>query len=229
MVSVKETINGFIYNFDESIDYIPFSGMSTKTQIEIEYVLANKELKFFPVEPSWNILIGGAWLGTNSFVFAQRAKKVISLEPSQITYDSLVKSCNDNNLDNIIPLRIALWDKDGEEEFLICGASCASGSVQNWIGNEIVGREKVITRTWNTLIAELGETIDLCIVDIEGAETKFVNGMTENLPKRLMLAGYHAYGNASDWHNKLLNRGYVFDDKLTDGLGTTHDWVYHLP
>jgi FkbM family methyltransferase len=228
MVAEQKVINGFIYNFDEKLDYVPFNGMSAKIQIEIEHILANKELLFFPVEPHWTVLIAGAWLGTNSFVFSQYVKTVFALEPSQRVYDLLIKSCVENKLDNIIPIKIALWNKDGEEEFLVCGASCASGPFQNWAVNEITGKEKVITKTWDTLTKEIETSIDLCIIDIEGSETKFIEGMNINLPKRLMIAGYHAYGQPSEWYNKLLEKGYVFDGKIEDGLRTTHDWVFHL-
>lgn len=225
---MQKESNGFIFNYDEILDMVPTNKIDAITAIEWEFILARRELEFFPIQSSWTVLIGGAWLGTNSFIFAQKVKTVISLEPSKSTYELLVKSCNDNGFKNIIPLKLALWDKNGEEEFLIADASCSSGPVVNWVENKITGKEIVQTITWNSLMTELGKHIDLCIVDLEGSEEKFIDGMTENLPDRLMISGYHPVSPHWNWEQKLKDRGYKFDGHLADVTNVNHDWVYHL-
>lgn len=124
----------------------------------------------------------GANRGDATLAGRKLGYKVIALEPAPKTYTALVKSFI---YDDVIPLRLAVSDKDNEEiEFYDCIEDGLSTTDKNWLtkdGMPYAGKEyrtrKVSTITIDTLAKRYGNP-DLIKIDVEGAEWAVFKGMT---------------------------------------------------
>lgn len=125
----------------------------------------------------------GANRGDATLAGRKLGYKVIALEPAPKTYTALVKSFI---YDDVIPLRLAVSDKDNEEiEFYDCIEDGLSTTDKNWLTQEgmpYAGKEyrtrKVSTITIDTLAQKYGKP-DLIKIDVEGAEWAVFKGMTQ--------------------------------------------------
>jgi len=113
--------------------------------------------------------------------------KVISIEPTKEGYYKLLKNIALNNLTNVIPLKIALWNKHGKlkisDEFGGSHITCKDG-------------EEVEADTLDNLINKMGlKSIDFLKADIEGAEIEMLEGAKKALMNKLIknfaIASYH--------------------------------------
>jgi len=103
----------------------------------------------------------------------------VAIEPEPRNFSVLLKNIRNNGLRNVIPLNLALSDKDGYELLSInpspAGYSIVSSSSQ---------RILVKARKIDTLLTELNiERVDLFKIDVEGAEMKVLKG-GENFLKK---------------------------------------------
>ena len=136
------------------------------------------------------IIDAGAYEGEFTILASKlvgRTGKIISIEPTNNGYYKLSKNIALNNLTNVIPLKIALWNKKGKlkisDEF---GAS----HITNQDGEEIE------TETIDNLIDKLGlKRVDFLKADIEGAEIQMLEGakrtLTNKIIKNFAIASYH--------------------------------------
>jgi FkbM family methyltransferase len=110
------------------------------------------------------VVDAGAHVGLFSLRAAQHASKVIALEAHPINYKILTSNLETNSLNNVQPLREALWSTSGEIEFLE-GSHSAGGSILGGEGQ----RFRTPSVTLASIISLEGD-IDLLKLDIEGAE-----------------------------------------------------------
>jgi len=59
------------------------------------------------------VIDGGANVGVFSLLAAQRARRVIAVEPEAENFRFLSENLRRNGVDNVIPVRAALWSKEG--------------------------------------------------------------------------------------------------------------------
>ena len=221
---------------NEEEDGCPGAGIPAIKIVNWEYLIAKEYVGFYPVEKDWTIVSAGAWLGIESIFFSRLAQKVFALEPITDTFVKLLENCKLNNASNVYPINIGLGDQTGLLDMIITNNSAASG-FENYdpSHNTLMEKRQFQIYTWDDFVdSQKLQKVDLCIVDIEGAEGRFLTKMTKCLPKRLMIAIYHPNSPISKWKHLISERGYVYDGIIHEyqGLdgkpGDTHSHVYHL-
>ena len=121
----------------------------------------------------------GAGIGGETFVFSREVGptgKVVSIEAHPNTFLCLTKMCEYNALDNVIPLNLAVAEK--ESEVFIT-------DLQNPLSNTIVGKEtgiKIKGMTLDKIVDDLHiDRIDFLKMNIEGAEKLAIKGMAKTI------------------------------------------------
>ncbi len=121
----------------------------------------------------------GAGKGEDSYYFSHRVGvngKVFSIEAHPNTFQCLKEFCKYNNLRNVIPLDIAICDK--ECEIIIDNNDCDlfSTIVQSSTGFRVRGVP------FDTMVGSMGiSRIDLLKMNIEGAERMAIDGMVRSV------------------------------------------------
>lgn len=136
----------------------------------------------------------GAYVGMFS-IKASRAVgptgKVVAIEPSPENYELLKQNCE--GLDNVIPIKKAIWSSNGTERLYYSRTPAANSLVVAW-ANYI----EVETITLDNLIDELGiGRVDFIKLDVEGAELAVLKGAKETMARgtRMVIAAYHTAPN----------------------------------
>ena len=125
----------------------------------------------------------GAHIGKYTVIGAKmvgRQGLVISVEPHPTNYKVLRENINLNNLNNVIALNVAAWNREGHLKFFIAKES---GSHSLKI-NHGLGAINVRARPLDTLLEELGvKRVNYIKIDVEGAEAEVLEGLTLTLQK----------------------------------------------
>ena len=132
-------------------------------------------LRFFKPKTGWTVVDAGAHIGWYTLIASKKVGskgKVLAIEPEPRNFSILCKNIRDNKLMNVIPLRIALSDKDGYER-LAMSPSPAMHSIMPNSNYAIL----VKARKMDSLLKELDiKQIDLFKMDVEDAEFKVLKG-----------------------------------------------------
>jgi FkbM family methyltransferase len=124
-------------------------------------------LKFFNPKKGWTVVDAGAFIGWYTLIASKRVGvegKVVAIEPEPRNFSILLKNIRDNGLRNVIPLNLALSDKDGYE-LLSINPSPAGHSIVSSSSQRILVKARKI----DTLLTELNiERVDLFKIDEEG-------------------------------------------------------------
>lgn len=128
----------------------------------------------------------GANIGKYSVIIGRQLKdkgKVISIEASEDIFKILKKNIELNNLQNVIPLNLAVSDKKGISEFYLANKGLGTASSLFEI-KEHSKKVKVKTDTLDGIIKDLEiKKIDLIKIDVEGAEPRVLRGALDILKK----------------------------------------------
>lgn len=139
-------------------------------------------LNFFRPKTGWTVVDAGAHIGWYTLIASKKVGsqgKVLAIEPEPRNFSVVCKNIHDNKLTNVIPLKIALSDKDDYEQLAI-SPSPAGHSIMSNSNRKII----VKTRKIDSLLKELNiEKIDLFKIDVEGAELKVLKGARNTLKK----------------------------------------------
>lgn len=148
------------------------------------------------VSPGDIVIDAGAWVGDfSAYANYKGCKLSFAFEPSLSTYDALCKTAILND-GNIFPIKIALSNKNGVENFYVFEENSAC----NRFGNacEVPQTAKKITvktEKLDTFVQSNAiERIDFIKADIEGAERNLLAGAHNVLKKfapKLSIATYH--------------------------------------
>jgi FkbM family methyltransferase len=121
----------------------------------------------------------GAGIGDDALVFSRlvgASGRVIAIEAHPQTYRCMVKAIEANGLTNVIAVHAAVSDAEGFIS-ISDGDNFLSNSTQNGQGSI-----RVRTRTLENILEETGSArVDLIKMNIEGAETAALMGMTHVL------------------------------------------------
>lgn len=124
----------------------------------------------------------GANVGVHTIFMAKRVGeegRVFAFEPESQTYEMLLKNIKLNNLNNVIPLKLALGSNMGES-FLYSGIN--EGSTFNLIkfGDKINQKIKIIRGDF--LVKDKSLPLPNVVkIDVEGYEYKVLKGLEETL------------------------------------------------
>ena len=138
------------------------------------------------VRKDWIVADVGANIGYHTLELSRLAKKVYSFEPCKNTYSYLLKNIKANNLTNVIPVNIALSDKNGPALLENDGKS----------GSNKIGKygEKIKT----VKADDLNVKFDLIKIDVEGHELNVLKGMKKILKnKPILIVEYNFLVNQS--------------------------------
>lgn len=117
----------------------------------------------------------GAGLGEEAVVFADMAARVYSIEAHPGTFRCLAKTVVQSARSNVVPLQIALADRDGELRI-----SSGDSHLANSVVDGAAGGVTVPARSLESLCRELGVgRIDFLKMNIEGAERLAIRGFGE--------------------------------------------------
>jgi FkbM family methyltransferase len=112
----------------------------------------------------------GAWIGPTAIYAADRCKKVVCFEPDPVAYRYLLWNLGLNALSNVLPLNIALADRDSARYMSSPGE--IGDSMTSLLKSEpSAGSAEVMALRWDTwLDLGIAEKPDVMKIDIEGSE-----------------------------------------------------------
>ena len=136
--------------------------------------------KFSPNEIKCFIDIG-ANCGRYSIMIANQLKensKVISIEPEKKNFNSILDNIKVNNLENVVPLKLACSDNNIHELKLYLSSENAGHNIQNHQNSNTF--ETVECKTIDTIVNDLKlDRVDLIKIDVEGLEKEVIMGSLE--------------------------------------------------
>jgi len=141
-----------------------------KARGQIIEIIANKdyEKKGFSMKNGDIVVDLGANVGVFSVLASRIAKRVYAYEPVDENYACLEKNVKQNNIGNLVPVKKAVYNKEGEMEINISKFSIGNSLFSN---DTMVGTQKVKTATLESIMREnCLDRIDFLKMDIEGAE-----------------------------------------------------------
>ena len=162
-----------------------------------------------------DIIDAGAYIGDSALVFAPLTTgKVWAFEPTAENYAKLLKTIELNNLQNVIPCKMALGKEKGSIEM----AKSMIASVNTQIPNSVVpynGTETVESTTLDAFAEENALDVGLIKVDVEGAEQLLLSGALRTIQEKRPALLFSIYHNADDFFRikpilEELNLGYHF-------------------
>ena len=185
--------------------------------------LAENYVRAYDVREDWVVVTAGAWIGMDAILFSKKAKQVFALEPLEHNYNKMLKNIQMSGSNNIIPIKAGFWNKNEDVVMNKTVASSADGHDINWDANKVLSTCMTTCYTWDHFTEEFNvPQSHLCIIDIEGAEGKFIEGMTKNLPERLLMASYHPVSPVWEWQDALRGKGYAPDGHVQEPNGMVH-------
>ncbi len=132
---------------------------------------------------SSEVLIVGAHVGTLLVPIAKQVKRVVGIEANPDIFGLLKRNVILNNLYNVLLKNLAAGDRDATVEFMASSYNSGGSKVKMGHWNDrryAYDQPKTINVEMKPLDIELGcsTAFDLVIMDIEGAETAALRGMS---------------------------------------------------
>lgn len=128
------------------------------------------------VERNDTVVDGGAFIGGFTMAVADKARKVIAIEPDPQNYRVLRLNLKLRNLRNVIPLRLALSNRSGHGK-LHLSRDPTSSSLLKTCDQNLGKFVKVKVARLDDLLPSLGiEKLDFLKLDAEGAEPEVLEG-----------------------------------------------------
>lgn len=133
------------------------------------------------IKKGMNVVDVGAYIGLYTIMAAEkvgRNGKVIAIEPDPRNFEQLIKNLKLNNLQNVIPLKMALADYTGFAKLFLG----QHGSVSSLLGKGDFETVQVTTLD-NLLEQMVMEKIDIVKIDVEGAELSVLKDAEKTINK----------------------------------------------
>ena len=161
------------------------------------------------IQPSWTVVDVGANIGTFAIFSAKRASggKVYAIEPEFKNYHRLVENIRENDLRNVVPIRVAIAGKSGT----VAIRRAQSGT--NTIAPESTSRFYDVCEAFKLeeLMNYLGvRQIDLLKIDIEGTEFQVFGSpkFLDNV-QYLSMEVHPAKGNLPELIGRIEEKGFL--------------------
>lgn len=139
------------------------------------------------LQKDWIVVDLGAHNGEYSFDIDDKVKEVWAIEPTPESVKCMREIIEKDQITNVYVQEFAISNVDGKRTFNLYKGRDSDGN--SFYENRGVFKEsiEVRTKTWDTFMKENKiDHVDLVIVDIEGAEKDFFDGMTI-LPQRIYM------------------------------------------
>jgi len=163
-------LNGFFFETPIDSTFIGHQVAEIfKDRVYDKYLAGKKDLTIFDI---------GGNIGLAAYYFSQFAKEVHTFEPAQEHYTVLTHQLLFNNLQNVIPHRVAIANKDGEADFFhtVNRTMYSLNPAQGHI-NEDNPKERVKTMRLDTFFNKYNiEHVDFMKIDVEGSEDDILCG-----------------------------------------------------
>lgn len=135
---------------------------------------------------------------------------VIAIEPEKRNYSRLLENIKLNNLQNVIPVNLALTDHEGFEKLYLDSSPESHSLISK--ENKISSIE-VPVKTLDNLLEKLNlKKVDIIKIDAEGAEAPILKGAEKTLKinpnLKIIVASYHYPSEIKEVQNFLENKGY---------------------
>ena len=188
--------NAFSCVIDKKMELQIYTPSHSKEWVEglIKEILEYEHYFYFPVQiKEGDIVIdGGGHIGIFS-IFASllfKCEKVYTFEPEDENYSFLLK--NVNNIENIIPVKCALGNSDGEAHLYIHENSGSHSIVSRGEKYKTVSLCKL-----DSFIEKEGlDKVDFIKLDVEGYEANVLEGAKNTLKRfqpKLAISAYHFF------------------------------------
>jgi len=170
--------------------YFCFDSFLSRIPGEYSLISKNWYLDIFGKADFKIIIDAGAYIGDSSFVFNRyfRPERIYAIEPDNNNYKILRESLIVNKMKNVVPLKLALYKRNGYLNFE-SGNFLSSALTNNEKGNLV----KVVTI--DTLVENLNlKRLDFVKMDIEGSEFDALKGsvgVLRTFKPDLLIAVYH--------------------------------------
>ena len=202
-----EMISGFL------ISYNPKTDIGRKLYRGVDFEKEELEIAKKYIKNNSTILDIGANIGLHSMTFSKMADNitVIAFEPQPKTFRTLLKNITQNNLNNIIPLNLAISNSSNIVDFYVMSDDAYSSLIDTG-RKELTEKIKTITTTVDGL---LGNTrVDFVKIDVEGLELNVLHSLSLLIQKNKPVIFCEIYKgkielyNPNDTINFLVNLGY---------------------
>jgi len=169
------------------------------------------KLDYFNIEKGDIIVNLGAHQGTATLFFASKVGetgKVISIEPMNNNYRVLLEAVLKSGYNNVVLFNVAIGEETKMDKLYI-GTNSVNYSTTR---NHGLGAQPIRVVTWDDLIewANL-KNVSLAKVDVEGAELQWIKGMTQVLPKHIIMEEHTRFGyDLKTLTDMLKEKGYTY-------------------
>jgi len=225
------------YNGDDSAFFYVFRYCNIGSQIQLGNIWEPHLHRVFEkyVNKDSVVIEGGCHIGTHSIKLAKLSKELICFEPLKQSNDLLRKNMILNNCNNVTVYNDGVSDKISKTKFawLIFGNIGASGLDDNPMGifgdGKIDSDESYDVDLMN--IDSLGlEKLDFIKLDVEGYETKAINGGMNTITKCrpvIVLECWSNHSGGCDLENTKNNFKMLLDIGYTVTQVDNHpDWLF---
>lgn len=213
---------------------VPFLGVSLLPDgllinYWVDYCIIHEIYRFRPYERFYEPQQGsivfdvGAHVGCFSLKTVRKVGEkglIIAIEPHPISYKLLMLNLRLNRITNVIPIRVAISDRDGIGLLYLANVPREHSTVLHKSARTI----PILLMSLKSLVERLSskgirvQKVDLVKIDVEGSELDVVRGICDlkNTFKRLVIAAYHTNDEANKLASYLMSQGYKV-------------WIYTAP
>jgi len=136
---------------------------------------------FALIKPGMIVLDIGANIGIHTLHMARRVGRqgrVLAFEPNVVVREELEKNISINKITNVSVLKVALWERGGEETFYFPEDGMeAMGGLKPNSRFKVASEAKVETARLDSVLAQLNiRQVDFIKIDVEGAELNVLKG-----------------------------------------------------
>lgn len=177
--------------------------------------------KFKTIDYSKSVIDAGASIG-DSAVFLSRLFKgnIYSFEPTSELYPILNKTVEINNLHNVFPQKLGLFNEECDKNIYFAGL-CGQSTSINEYRDDGQNSEKVHFTTIDKFVKDNDIQVGLIKADVEGSERYLLEGAYETIKEQRPALNISIYHSAEDFFKiktmiESWNLGYKF--KITKPL-----------
>ena len=176
---VKNRLFLIMPTFNPSIQLYCRAGHEMQNLVNGEY--EEHVIKIFKPKQEEIVVDVGAHLGMYSLEVAKQVQKVIAIEANNEIFELLKKNIQKNELSNILPINIAVFDSVGSRFLNVFGDKTGMGSIV-LDSEDNTKKIQVKTDTLDNILKEIKiQKIDWIKIDVEGAEIEVLKGAKKTI------------------------------------------------